>query len=184
MAKSQENKEKELKEKDKKADIQEEKKNEKVFEFKATDEQKADAPSQDDEKFLSLNNQYIRLQADFENYKKRNAVTAQRMYTEGVEEVIVAVLPTMDFLDMAISSQKDESQRKGIELVKKNLQDTLQKFGVEEMVALGEEFDPNLHEAVMNRDDAENAGKIVEVVKKGYKRGDLVLRHPMVVVGQ
>lgn len=127
---------------------------------------------------------YQRLLADFENFKKRNAATAVRMYNEGVEDVLIAVLPTLDYLDMAIAAQKDESQRKGIELVKKTLSDTLSKYDVTQIQALGEEFDPNIHEAVMNRDDPENAGKVVEVMKSGYRRNDKILRHPMVVVGQ
>ena len=128
--------------------------------------------------------QYVRLQADFENYKKRNRETAKVMYEEGVVDVIEGILPTLDNLDMAIISQKDESFKQGLELVKKAFLDALAKFSVEEIDALGKEFDPNVHEAVMNRDDPDNAGKVVEVLKKGYIRNGKVLRHPLVVVGQ
>lgn len=127
---------------------------------------------------------YVRLQADFENYKKRNKETAKVMYEEGVADVIEGILPTLDNLEMAILSQKDESFRQGLELVKKAFLDALARFGVEEIDALGKEFDPNIHEAVMNKDDPENAGKVVQVLKKGYIRNNKVLRHPLVVVGQ
>ena len=127
---------------------------------------------------------YVRLQADFENYKKRNKETAKVMYEEGVADVIEGILPTLDNLEMAILSQKDESFRQGLELVRKAFLDALARYGVQEIEALGKEFDPNVHEAVMNRDDPENAGKVVEVLKKGYIRNGKVLRHPLVVVGQ
>ena len=127
---------------------------------------------------------YVRLQVDFENYKKRNRETATVMYEEGVADVISDILPTLDFLDMAIASQKDESFRQGLELVKKAFLDAVGKYGVEEIDALGKEFDPNVHEAAMNREDPENAGKVVDVLKKGYIRKGKVLRHPLVVVGQ
>lgn len=127
---------------------------------------------------------YVRLQADFENFKKRNRETARVMYEEGVADVIEGILPTLDNLDMAILSQKDESFKQGLELVKKAFLDALARFSVEEIDALGKEFDPNVHEAVMNRDDPDNAGKVVEVLKKGYIRNGKVLRHPLVVVGQ
>ena len=131
-----------------------------------------------------LNSKYIRLQADFENFKRRNADTAARRYQEGRYEVIEEILPVLDNLDMAISVQKDEGQRQGIELIRKQFLDVMGKFGVEEYDPIGEEFSPHLHEAVMSQDDPDNAGKIIGVMKKGYKHGDKVLRHPMVVVGQ
>ena len=131
-----------------------------------------------------LFSKYVRLQADFENFKKRNRETARTMYEEGVADVVSDVLPTLDYLEMAITSQKDESFRQWLELVKKAFLDALAKYGVEEIEAIGKEFDPNIHEAAMNRDDPENAGKVVDVLKKGYIRNGKVLRHPLVVVGQ
>ena len=142
-----------------------------------------DQPAQD-AAYAELFSKYVRLQADFENYKKRNRDTAKVMYDEGVTDAIEGILPTLDNLEMAILSQKDETFRQGLELVKKAFLDALAKFGVEEIDALGKEFDPNIHEAVMNKDDPENAGKVVQVLKKGYIRNGKVLRHPLVVVGQ
>ena len=115
----------------------------------------------------------------------RNRETATRMYEEGVADVIKDVLPTIDNLDTAISFQKDEAQKKSLELVRKAFLDVLARYGVEAMNALGEDFDPNRHEAVLNRDDGpEKSGKVVDVLQNGYTRGDKVLRYPKVVVGE
>lgn len=150
-------------------------------------EDEGEAKEQEDTRdsaMKELFSKYVRLQADFENYKKRNKETAKVMYEEGVADVVSDVLPTLDYLEMAIASQKDESFRQGLELVKKAFLDALSKYGVEEIEALGKEFDPNVHEAAMNKDDPDNAGKVVQVLKKGYIRNGKVLRHPLVVVGQ
>ncbi len=145
--------------------------------------QKTEKKNAQQEKYDVLYNQFIRLQADFDNYKKRNAQLASSMYSDGVNDALIAILPTIDSIDMAINAQKDEEHKKGIELVKKAFLDVLKKFDVEEIDASGD-FNPNLHEAVMSKDDPDNAGKIVQVLRAGYKRGDKVLRHTMCVVGQ
>lgn len=137
-----------------------------------------------DERYEALNSQFIRLQADFENFKKRNAASASFMYSSGVNDFAVEIFPMIDYLDMAINAQKDEEQRKGIEMVKTAFLTVLGKFGVTEMSPLDEVFDPNKHEAVMKVEDSERSGKIVEVVKIGYQREGKILRHPMVVVAE
>lgn len=156
---------------------------EKVLEFKPQEEIVEEKP-QEDEKYNALYDRYIRLQADFENFKKRNQATSIIMYSQGVSDTITEVFPVLDYLDMAIAAQKDEEQRKGIELVKNAFVTILSKHGVQEMQCLGEVFDPNKHEAVMKREDSENSGKIVEVVKKGYIRDGKILRHPLVIVAE
>ena len=165
------------------ADETKEIKDEEVVVEKADKKAKKTTKNADKEKYDTLYNQFIRLQADFENYKKRNAQLSTTMYNDGINDAISAILPTIDSLDMAINAQKDEEHKKGIELVKKAFMDALKKFDVEEIEAQGD-FNPNLHEAVMSKDDPDNAGKIVQVLRAGYKRGDKVLRHTMCVVGQ
>ena len=165
------------------ADETKEIKDEEVVVEKAEKKAKKTTKNADKEKYDTLYNQFIRLQADFENYKKRNAQLSSQMYNDGINDAISAILPTIDSLDMAINAQKDEEHKKGIELVKKAFIDALKKFDVEEIEAQGD-FNPNLHEAVMSKDDPDNAGKIVQVLRAGYKRGDKVLRHTMCVVGQ
>lgn len=150
------------------------------FEF---DGQEQEEQKQED-KYKILNSQYLRLQADFDNYKKRNMALSTQRYNDGVDSVIEDMLQVADFLDMAIMAQKDEAQRKGIELTKKTFLDVLAKYNVEEIKAMGEEFDPNTHEAVQSVDDENNSGKVVGELKKGYKRNNVVLRHSMVVVAK
>lgn len=139
-----------------------------------------------DAKYDELLSQYIRLQADFENFKRRNSSTASVMYASGVNDMLVEILPVLDYLDMAIDAQKDEEQRKGIELVKNAFMDVITKRGVKELGAVGDKFDHNLHEAVLtvSAQDPKDSGKIVEIVKKGYAKDEKVLRHTKVVVAQ
>ena len=157
---------------------------EKILEFKPQQEEVEEQKPQEDEKYNALYDRYLRLQADFDNFKKRNAATSATMYAQGVGDIITEILPVLDYLDLAIAAQKEEDQRKGIELVKNAFTTILSKHGVEEMVCVGETFDPNKHEAVMKKEDSENSGKIIEVVKKGYSREGKILRHPMVIVAE
>lgn len=157
---------------------------EKILEFKPQQEEVEEQKPQEDEKYNALYDRYLRLQADFDNFKKRNAATSATMYAQGVGDIITEILPVLDYLDLAIAAQKEEEQRKGIELVKNAFMTILSKHGVEEMVCVGEVFDPNKHEAVMKKEDSENSGKIIEVVKKGYSREGKILRHPMVIVAE
>lgn len=167
--------------KEKKNDIQEEE----ALEFKPVPPETAgDEFNVQEDKYEALYSQYIRLQADFENFKKRNMAAVSAMYASGVSDMIIEILPVIDYLDMAIEAQKDEEQRKGIELVKNAFMSVMEKHGVEEMDCLGEMFDHNKHEAVMKVEDSGKSGKIVEVVKKGYQKEGKVLRHPMVVVAE
>lgn len=144
----------------------------------------AQASTVSDKLYEQVKVQYTRLQADFENYKKRNSNVTAKAYNDGIEEALKAMLPVMDYLDMAILAQKDKNQRKGIELVRKTMADALKGFGVEEMDLIGKEFDPNIAEAVMNKKDDKNSGKVVEVMKKGFIRKEVVLRHAMVAVAE
>ncbi len=157
---------------------------EKILEFKPQQEEVEEQKPHEDEKYNALYDRYLRLQADFDNFKKRNAATSATMYAQGVGDIITEILPVLDYLDLAIAAQKEEEQRKGIELVKNAFTTILSKHGVEEMVCVGEVFDPNKHEAVMKKEDSENSGKIIEVVKKGYSREGKILRHPMVIVAE
>ncbi len=166
----------------KKEEKKEELKEEQAQSFEFSGEEQEE--TKQDDKYEILSGQYLRLQADFDNYKKRNATLSAQRYNDGVDSVIEDMLQVADFLDMAIMAQKDEAQRKGIELTKKTFLDVLAKYNVEEIKAMGEEFDPNIHDAVQSVDDEANAGKVVGELKKGYKRNNIVLRHSMVVVAK
>ena len=131
-----------------------------------------------------ITDRYKRILAEFENHKKRSQKERENLYNMILSDVIEAMLPILDNLENAAKVQtKDEEYKKGIELVLKQFQDTLKSKGVEEIKALGETFDPELHEAVSSvQDDTKGEKEIVQEYRKGYKIGTKVIRHSMVVV--
>lgn len=130
---------------------------------------------------------YKRLAAEYDNYRKRSIKEKDEIYDICVADITDKFLPVLDNLDLALAnskSAKDEVQ-KGIEMIHKQFIDTLTKLDVKEINSLGEEFDPNLHDAVMTVDDPEKqSGIIVDVFKKGYIYKDRVVRHSMVKVAK
>ena len=128
---------------------------------------------------------YKRLQAEYSNYMRR---TQQEKETIGLfanEKIINELIPVLDSMERAMDacSDKEDDMYKGIELVHKQLIDSLQKFGVEEIAAINEEFDPNLHLAVMQESiEGVEANKVVMVLQKGYKLKTKVIRPTMVKV--
>ena len=122
--------------------------------------------------------------AEFENFKKRNQKEREGLYKSIIGDVVESILPIMDNLENALKVEtKDENYKQGVELVLKQFQEVLVKFGVEEIQALGNTFDPELHEAVSSiQDTTKGEQEIVEEYRKGYKIGTKVIRHSMVVV--
>lgn len=137
------------------------------------------------EELESLNDQHQRIQAEYANYRRR---TQQEKETIGLfanEKIIVDLIPVIDNMERALDAceDKEDNMYKGIDLVYKQLKDTLAKFGVEEIEAEDTDFDPNLHLAVMQESiDGVEANKVVMVLQKGYKLGTKVLRASMVKV--
>lgn len=127
---------------------------------------------------------FKRIMAEFENFKKRSSKERETLYNSLVADIIASFLPVQDNLEKAIESKTaDESFRQGIELVTKQISDIFKKFGVEEIETCGKPFDPELHEAVSSVQDETLGEKIVkEEFRKGYKIGNKVIRHAMVVV--
>lgn len=125
-----------------------------------------------------------RVTADMENMKKRNKNIASDMYNEGKKDVVLKLLPVLDNMERAFLIEMDESVKTGLMNVVKMFVETLEKLGVTEIEALGKELDPNLHNVLMQVDDDDNSGKIVNVFEKGYLMGDKVLRHASVVVAK
>lgn len=123
-----------------------------------------------------------RLQAEFDNFRKRNAESVKLARQDGGNEMIVAMLPILDSVDRALSMITDESTKVGVNLIGKMILDVFGKYGVKEIDAQGAEFDPSLHNAVMQVEDTQNAGKVVEVMQKGYTRNGKVIRYAMVKV--
>ncbi len=133
-----------------------------------------------------LNTMYVRLQADFDNYKKRTAAQLEKERSEGVNEVLEKLLPIADVIDNALGMIKDESVAEGVAMIKRELEKTMGVFGVTEIKALGKPFDPAYHEAILRVPcaDSEMSGKVTEVFRKGYMAGDKVLRHCVVKVAE
>lgn len=131
-----------------------------------------------------LNDRYKRVLAEFENYKKRSGKERETLYNSILSDIVEVFLPIVDNLENALKVEtKDAEYKKGVELVLKQFKDILKSKGVEEIPALGETFDPSIHEAVSSiQDPDKNSKEIVQEYRKGYKIGNKVIRHSMVVV--
>lgn len=125
-----------------------------------------------------------RVQADFDNYRKRTKATRAEAFEDGAREMVKQLLPVVDNLERAIAQESaDEGLLSGVKLVYRQLMEVLEKRGVSEINRAGEKFDPNLENAVMQGDSSEGEpGTVCAVLQKGYKMGDFVLRHAMVKV--
>lgn len=127
---------------------------------------------------------YLRLAAEYDNFRKRSAREKESAWTDAKAETAAAFLPVYDNLERALKAPcADEAFLKGVEMTMNQLKDVLTKLGIEEIPALGEQFDPKYHNAVMHIDD-ENVEKntIVEVFQTGFQTGDKVIRFAMVKV--
>ena len=128
---------------------------------------------------------YLRSQAEFQNYKRRTALTRSEAYEDGVRETISAMLPAIDNLELALkhagTAQDSEALTQGVGMTLKLMTDALGKLGLEEVPSLGEEFDPEKHNAVLREPGGEE-NKICEVFQKGYKVHDRMIRYAMVKV--
>ena len=135
-----------------------------------------------------LNEQYLRLAAEYDNYKRRTTQEKVQIYTNSVAEVIEKILPFVDNMARAtaveVTSEDAKQLLEGIKLVERQFLETLTAIGVEEIKAEGEKFDPNMHNAVMHVDDDSIEGEeiVVEEFIKGYKYKDKVIRHSTVKV--
>ena len=130
------------------------------------------------------NDRLKRLMAEFENFKKRSSKEREQLYNSLVADIASSMLPVIDNLEKAVSAvTTDENYKQGVELVLKQFQDTLKSIGVEPIEAVGKPFDPELHEAVSSVQDDTLGEKIIkEDFRTGYKIGNKVIRHSMVVV--
>ena len=142
--------------------------------------------SSDDEKYQALMDKFMRLQADFANYKRRTEAQKTEFVELGVKKVVNDLLPVIDNFERALDSIVDkDSTYDGIIMIKDQLTDVLKKEGIVEMKALGEEFDPTYHHAVLTEDSDEyDSGYVIEVLQKGYLINEKTLRPAMVKVSQ
>jgi len=137
-----------------------------------------------------LNDKYLRLYSEFDNYRKRNAKERIELLKSASQEVILDVLPVIDDLERAIQSFEEHNlskeAKKGVELIYNKLMNILKQKGLEAIDAKGKEFDTDFHEAITNvpapSDDLK--GKVVDVIQNGYLLNGKIIRFAKVVVGQ
>ena len=127
---------------------------------------------------------YLRLLAEYDNYRKRSQKEKENAWTTAKADAVKEFLPVFDNLERALKQETaDEAYAKGVEMIMTQFRTTLEKLGVTEIPALGLTFDPNLHNAVMHVDD-ESLGEntVAEVFQTGFQIGDKIIRHAMVKV--
>lgn len=143
-----------------------------------------------EEKYNTLNDKYLRLTAEFDNYRKRTLKERIEFMKNAGEDILINFLPVMDNIDRAVNSVNEakdlDAVKEGISLIHKNLFDFLKERGIKEIESIGEVFDTDLHEAITKIPAPEEdlKGKVVDVIEKGYKLKEKVLRYAKVVVGE
>lgn len=138
------------------------------------------------EQIAALSDKLIRNAAEFDNYKKRTAREKEDFYKSAVCETVAPLLPVLDNLERAVAAAEDSGESgsvlDGVKMVKKQFEDALKSIGVEPIEAVGEQFDPEKHNAVMTADSDEDENTVLEEFQKGYIYRDKVVRHSMVKV--
>ena len=144
----------------------------------------ADALRERDE----FKDRWLRASADFDNYKKRQDRFRREQADQAIEGLLQDLLLVVDDFDLALAVEAEDSAapyRRGIELIYGKVQDLLRRYGVTPIEPLGEDFDPNLHQAVMHEESPEHReGEVIGVLRKGYKINDRLLRPAMVRVAK
>ncbi|MFC1489847.1 nucleotide exchange factor GrpE [Candidatus Latescibacterota bacterium] len=141
------------------------------------------------EELKDLNEKYVRLLAEYDNYRKRSAREIQDVLCTGNENLVKEILPIIDNLDLATEHKEKvttlEEYVKGISLIEDQLRDILDRAGLKHIEALGQPFDPNLHEAILQMEsDEHESGIVITETQKGYMFSDKVIRHSKVVVSK
>ncbi len=160
-------------------EVKEEKKENKKKAFKKEDFEKLQKENEE------LKDKYLRLAAEYDNFKKRTQKEKTNLYTDAVCDTIKKLLPVSDNLDRAVAfSESDEnSLKEGILIIKKQLDAAFSNLNIKEIEAQDKEFNPDLHNAVMHvEDDKKGENIIVEVLQKGYEMDGKVIRYSMVKV--
>lgn len=190
--KKEENKKTSEKEKKKQSEPTEEVKTDEKTDEKAENEaeckessKEESAQSKLEEELKAKSDAYLRLAAEYENYRRRTTEEKTNIYADATAKAIKEILPIGDSIEMALKSVDNapEEYKKGLELICNQLKASLEKLNVETFGEVGEEFNPELHNAVMKiEDDSLGENTIAQVFQTGYKTGDKIIRHAMVQV--
>ena len=154
------------------------------------EEQPAEAPVDDlQDKLAEANDRYLRLAAEFDNYRRRSAKERMDLISLANENLVKDMLPIIDDFERALAAIKDsddtDSAKEGVELIYNKLVAFLKKNGVKEIEAVGKDFDTDFHEAVAQFpvEDKDKKNKVIDVTQKGYTMGEKVIRYAKVVIG-
>ena len=157
------------------------KKKSKKLEGKIEELQKALAAKENE--LAEQNDKYMRMMAEYDNFRKRSAKEKEGTYADAYADALTSIIPMIDNLERAVGVTDADGVLKGLEMTLKGASEALTKMGVESFGAEGDQFDPNIHNAVMMVESDERAeGEIVSVFQKGYKKGDKIIRYAMVTV--
>ena len=156
------------------------KKNKKLEEKISTLEAEVEAKKTE---IAELNDKYMRMAAEYDNFRKRSAKEKEGIYADAYGDALSSILPIIDNLERAVGITDADGVAKGLEMTLKGAADALARMGVEAFGAEGDQFDPNMHNAMMMVDDENHKeGEIVTVFQKGYRKGDKIIRYAMVTV--
>ncbi|HIN39183.1 MAG TPA: nucleotide exchange factor GrpE [Flavobacteriales bacterium] len=184
-AENQKKKENHIEENPKSSAKKEESSNEPVDKSPSPDNEKLSA----DDKYAELNDRFLRLYSEFDNYKRRTAKERLDLFKTASEEIVVAMLPVLDDFDRAIKSNEEtndsEVLKEGIILVRNKFKGVLEQKGLEPMDSQGKPFDTDIHEALTKIPATKKKfkGKVMDVIEKGYLLNGKVIRYAKVVVG-
>ena len=146
-----------------------------------------ETPQTEEKKNADLKNQLLRTAAEYDNYRKRSQREADQKFNDGVSHAVTQILGILDTLDMAANAAcADENYKKGVTMTLDKAAKALETLHITEIEALNQPFDPNFMNAVQQVPAAEGqeSGSVVQVFQKGYKIGDKIIRHAMVVVAE
>ncbi len=130
-----------------------------------------------------LNDKYTRMLAEYDNFRKRAQKEREGVYNDALSDTLTAILPIKDSLEMALKFADDSQFAQGVMMTVNKFNEILEKMGVAPFGEAGEEFDPNIHNGVLHcEDESLGEGIIAEVLQKGYKKGDKIIRYAMVKV--
>ena len=133
------------------------------------------------EEIKNVNDKYLRMAAEYDNFRRRSREEKDATYENAMADTIAEILPIIDNLERAAQCDAEGSVKEGLIMISKSVEAVLTKLGVEAVGAVGDKFDPNLHNAVMHEDDeTRGENEIAEVYQKGYKKGNKIIRFAMV----
>jgi molecular chaperone GrpE len=185
----EENKCKDIEREDVNSSVTEPGVNEKAVDSDVSGESKDNQLNELTEKMAELQDRYLRLSAEFDNYRKRTIKERMELVKTAGEEVLKDLLPVIDDFDrameMMVSSNSIEAISEGTKLIYNKFKSTVENKGLTEINPLGADFDPDIHEAIAKiKATDEQSGKIIDVTQKGYSLNDKIIRHPKVVIGE